>query len=264
MYPPHLHELHSQWPLAPEKYEVTYDELSNFSKLQLAFSNDPSFEKQIFSETKLIPHFRTRKNYICHIKNLIFYLKNGLALNELHSAVSFRQKAWLKDYIMYVANLRSNAKENGQDFFVMVMKALANDTFGKFCENPENYRKIEMARAGEQLKHLASSPNFIKQHILSQNLVLCEMVPEKCSFKFQYAVASTILDFSKLFMYEFWYDTLLPHFYPDVPNLLMTDTDSAFFPLNVKILSHINKYNIKPFQKWILVILKTKSYSSNC
>ena len=128
----------------------------------------------------------------------------------------------------------------------MVMKALATNTFGKFCENPENYRKIEMARTGEQLKHLASSPNFIKQHILSQNLVLCEMVPEKCLFKFQYAVASTILDFSKLFMYEFWYDTLLPHFYPDVPNLLMTDTDSVFCPLNVKILLQ----NIKPYQKW--------------
>ena len=30
LYPSHLHELHSQWPLAPEKYEVTYDDLSNF------------------------------------------------------------------------------------------------------------------------------------------------------------------------------------------------------------------------------------------
>ena len=64
----------------------------------------------------------------------------------------------------------------------MVMKALANNTFGKFCENPENYRKIEMARTGEQLKHLASSPNFIKQHILSESLVFCEMVPEKYLF----------------------------------------------------------------------------------
>ena len=44
-----------------------------------------------------------------------FLSKNGLVLNELHSAVSFRQ-AWLKDYIMYVAKLHFNAEENGQDF----------------------------------------------------------------------------------------------------------------------------------------------------
>ena len=177
-------------------------------------------------------------------QKLNFLLKNGLILEKVHSAVSFCQKPWLKDYIMYVAKLRCNAKENSQDFFNLVMKSLATNTFGKFCENPENYRCIEMARSAEQLKNLCSSPNFIKQHILSDNLVLCEMIPEKCLFKFQYAVASTILDLSKLFMYEFWYETLLPHFHPDVPELLMTDTDSVFFSIECE--NFIAKYKTLP------------------
>ena len=33
VYPSHLNELHSQWPLAHEKYEITYNDLSSFSKL---------------------------------------------------------------------------------------------------------------------------------------------------------------------------------------------------------------------------------------
>ena len=59
-------------------------------------------------------------------------------------------------------------QKNSQDFFDMDIRALANNSFGNFCDYPENYRKIEMARTGGQSKHLASSPNFIKQHILSE------------------------------------------------------------------------------------------------
>ena len=114
------------------------------------------------------------------------------------------------------------------------MKFIANNTFGKFCQNPENYVHIEMARNSYELKKLSSSPNFIRQHILSENLVLCEMIPEKLEYKFQYSVASTILEFAKLFMYRFWYDTLIPHFHPDLPELLMTDTDSILFSIYCK------------------------------
>ena len=70
------------------------------------------------------------------------------------------------------------------------------------------------------------------------------MIPRKLEYKFQYAVASAILDFAKLFMYRFWYDTLLPHFYPDVPQLLMTDTDSILFSICCK--DFIKKYKSLP------------------
>ena len=59
-------------------------------------------------------------------------------------------------------------KKTVKTFFDMGIRALANNTFGNFCDYPENYLKIEMARTGGQLKHRASSPKFIKQHILSE------------------------------------------------------------------------------------------------
>ena len=80
----------------------------------------------------------------------------------------------------------------------------------------------------------------MRHKILSENLVLVEMVPNKFEYKFQYAVASTILEFSKLYMYKFFYDTLMPHFYPDVPNLIMTDTDSVVF--SIKCSNFMSKY----------------------
>ena len=84
--------------------------------MQLSFSDFKAFEKRKFSETKLFPHFYLRKNYICHIRILIYYLENGLILNELHNTVSCRQKPWLKKYINHAANLRSIAKDKNQDF----------------------------------------------------------------------------------------------------------------------------------------------------
>ena len=142
-YPQHLHKSHEQWPLAPDKYEVTYNDLSSFSRIQLSCSDPNKFKAKNFSETKLIPHFNTRKNYILHIRNLIYYLKKGLILKKIHVGISFYQKAWLKKYIMHVANLRREAKENNQDFFVLIMKYIANQTFGKFAQNPEKYSCIE-------------------------------------------------------------------------------------------------------------------------
>ena len=182
-YPAHLHKTHEQWPLAPDTYEVTYNDLSFFSRIQLSCSNPRKYKTKNFSETKLMPHFHGRKNYVLHIRNLIYYLRKGLVLQKIHAGVSFYQKAWLKKYITHVANLRREAKENNQDFFVLIMKLIANQTFGKFAQNPEKYTRIEIARTPDQLRKFTSSPNYLRQIVLSENLVLVEITHEKLEYK---------------------------------------------------------------------------------
>ena len=49
-YPSSLHEAHSQWPLAPETFEVGYNDLSPFSRLQLSFCDPIKFKNKSFSE----------------------------------------------------------------------------------------------------------------------------------------------------------------------------------------------------------------------
>ena len=58
------------------------------------------------------------------------------------------------------------------------MKLIANQTFGKFAQNPEKYTRIEIARTPDQLRKFTSSPNYLRQIVLSENLVLLEMTPE--------------------------------------------------------------------------------------
>ena len=60
-YPKELHANHSDFPLAPEKYNVTYNELSPLNKI-LYNNMKQNDSYHTFSEEKLIPTFHERKN----------------------------------------------------------------------------------------------------------------------------------------------------------------------------------------------------------
>ena len=124
-YPPMIHSLHRDFPLAPERYTVCYDELSALYKHTYKGMKNCKDIKS-FEEDKLIPTFHDRKKYILHINCLIFYLNKGLNLSKVRRVVSFEQKAFLKDYILSLTQLRSSYAKRNLTFFVNMFKLLAN------------------------------------------------------------------------------------------------------------------------------------------
>jgi len=48
---------------------------------------------------KLVLSLNNKERYVLHIRNLKYYLEQGLKLTKVHRCVQFTQKAWLKDYI---------------------------------------------------------------------------------------------------------------------------------------------------------------------
>ena len=62
-----------------------------------------------------------------------------ISFKKVHRIVSFKQKPFLKDYILTLTHLRSIAAKNNLTFFVNVFKLLANSTYGKFAQNPNNF-----------------------------------------------------------------------------------------------------------------------------
>ena len=124
-YPKEIHEKHGDFPMAPEKYNVTYNELSPLNQsLYRKMKNNEFFTNH--AEEKLIPTLHNRKNYILHIKSLIFYLSHGLILKKIHRIVSFEQKPFLKEYIMTLTKLRAICAAKNLTFFVNVFELLAN------------------------------------------------------------------------------------------------------------------------------------------
>jgi len=128
-YPKELHDLHNDYPLAPQRKRVTKDMLSNHTKeimnksyLFLNPSKKDSEKNKDRSKgdavDKLICDFSDKINYGVHYRALKFYLSQGLKLKKVHSVITFSQSAWLKEYIDFNTAKRAVAKnEFGKDYF---------------------------------------------------------------------------------------------------------------------------------------------------
>ena len=71
-YPDELHDLHKDYPLAPEKIKVKQDLLSTYCK-QIA----EKFNISIGLVSELIPTLSNKEKYVLHYRNLLLYLKLG-------------------------------------------------------------------------------------------------------------------------------------------------------------------------------------------
>ncbi|GBN16722.1 hypothetical protein AVEN_49364-1 [Araneus ventricosus] len=68
-YPEELHDLHNNYLLAPEKMDIKFEDLSQFSKAVLnGMKYTPS--------TKLVPNLKDKKNYITYCKKPSFINKS--------------------------------------------------------------------------------------------------------------------------------------------------------------------------------------------
>ena len=95
-YPDELHELHNDYPLAPEKLTVTNDILSNYCK-----SIADKYEIKVGDVKKLIPNLSNKTNYVVHYRNLQLYLSLGMKLTKIHRVLKFKQSDWMKKYINF-------------------------------------------------------------------------------------------------------------------------------------------------------------------
>ena len=85
-YPDELHELHNDYPLAPEKLAVSSDMLSNYCK-KIA----DKYEIKIGDVKKLVPNLSSKTNYVIHYKSLQLYLSLGMKLTKFHRVLKFKQ-----------------------------------------------------------------------------------------------------------------------------------------------------------------------------
>ena len=93
-YPDELHELHNDYPLAPEKLAVSSDMLSKYCK-KIA----DKYEIKVGDVKKLIPNLGNKTNYVVHYRNLQLYLSLGMKLTKIHRVLKFKLSDWMKKYI---------------------------------------------------------------------------------------------------------------------------------------------------------------------
>ena len=89
----------------------------------------------------LVPNLYDKKKYVIHVRALNQALKHGLILERVHHVIEFDHSAWLKPYINFNTQLRTQAKNDFEkDFF----KLMNNSVFGKMMENIRKHKDIKL------------------------------------------------------------------------------------------------------------------------
>ena len=147
-YPISLHDLHNDYPLAPEHIKI-------------------------YNVKKLIPNLGDKEKYVILYENLKQYLNLGLKLTKIHRGIKFKESKWLEKYIDKNTKLRAEVKENEfkKDFF----KLMNNSVFGKTMEDIRNRVDIKLVTDKIKAEKLAAKPNFKHCNIFSEDLISIHM-----------------------------------------------------------------------------------------
>ena len=223
-YPPELHRLHNDYPLAPEKMVVREEMLSDYSREILRREG-----MTIGKVQKLIPNLKDKEKYVLHYQNLQLYLKLGLKLKKIHRALEFSQSKWREPYIAFNTQKRAKAKNAFEkDFF----KLMNNSVFGKTMENLRKRSNIQLVTNPERMERLAARPTYISHKIFHENLVAVHSKQTKLVLNKPSYVGMSILELSKTLMYDCHYNYIKKK-YPEA-QLLFTDTDSLCYHIKTE------------------------------
>ena len=168
-YPEQLHNLHNDYPLAPECIKI-----GNVEKLILNLNN--------------------KTNYAVHYENLKLYESLGLKITKIHRGIKFEESAWLEEYINLNTKLRIDAKKSGNNFEVDFFKLMNYSVFGKTLQNIRNGDAIRLKTSDKVGQKLAAKPNYDCCTIFDENLIAFHMKKRKLYFNKPVYLDMSILD----------------------------------------------------------------------
>ena len=224
-YPKELHNLHNDYPLTAERVCVNKNMLSDYCK-KIA----TKYNISTGLVHKLIPTLSNKEKYVLHYRNLQMYIDLGLKLKKIHRVLEFDQSPWLKQYIDFNTQKRSQAKNAFEkDFF----KLMNNSVFGKTMEKNRKRVDVRLITDGKKLLKMSSKPTFVCSKIFNENLVAVHKIKEVLTLNRPAYVGMCILDLSKTLMYDFHYNYIKQK-YGDKAKLLFTDTDSLTYEIQTE------------------------------
>ena len=183
---------------------------------------------------KLTPHFHPRYNYVCHARNLKYYVEHGLIIKKVHKVLYFDQSNWLEPWIRFNTERRARAKNDFEKDFYKLMN---NAVFGKTMEDVRGRQKLFfITQENTYRKHTGRPAYKFTMDFGNENFrIVTEDAPFVMLNKPIYAGVA-ILELSKLVMYDFHYEIMQPKFGAENLKLCMTDTDSLMYHITCKDL----------------------------
>ena len=126
-------------------------------------------------------------------------------------------------------------KQAKTDFETKFYKLMNNSVFEKTMENLRNRVEVQIVRAWEvnKIRKLVSDPSFHSFELFSHDMAGVHMNKKRLVLNKPVYTGMTILDTSKLLMYDFYYNHLKA-WYGEKCELIYTDTDSLLLDIQTE------------------------------
>ena len=197
-YPQELYDIHNDYPLAPEKINISKEWLSDYS-LEIANAHNITTG----TVKKLVPNLMKKNNYVIYCRNLRQFLELGMELKKRHKVLKFKQKDWMKSYIDFNTQKRKEATiEADTNHF----KLINNAVYGKTMENMRKRKKIRVVKNAKDLIKYTSKPTCINWKVFENNLAAIHEKKKSLTLNKPIYVGFTVLEISKQDMYNFHYN----------------------------------------------------------
>ena len=92
------------------------------------------------------------------------------------------------------------------------LKLINNAVFGKTMENVRKHRDIKLVTTERRRNYLVLEPNYHTTNFFKENLVAMEMKKREILMNKPVYLGLSILELSKILMYEFWYNYVKPKY----------------------------------------------------
>ena len=152
-----------------------------------------------------------------------------MRLKKVHRVIEFAQEPWMEPYIRMNTEFRKQAKSNFETDFYKLMN---NSVFGKTMGNLRNRVDVKIVRDWEtgKIRKLLSRPYFDRFTIFGNDMAGIHMRKTKLVLNKPVYTGMTILENSKILIYEFFYNHLKAK-YGHKCELIYTDTDSLILDI---------------------------------
>ena len=171
---------------------------------------------------KLVCDLNSKEKYMMHYRMFKFYTQIGMKVTKNHTIYRFKQSPWLAKYIDHNTQKRTAAKTN---FEKDLYKIMNNAFFGKTMEKVRDRTNLEFIDHSFIDQIIKGQSKLSFKGIVDQKFSVYKFDKEKTVFDKRIYLGYSVLELSKLLMYEFYYKRLEP-FWQNKVQLHYMDTDS--------------------------------------
>ena len=185
---------------------------------------------------KLIPNLGNKTNYVLHYRNLQLYLSLGMKLTKIHRVLKFKQSDWMKKYIDFNTEKRTNAANSFEKDF---LKLMINSVYGKTMENLRKIINARLVNNEKDFLKYTSRPTHITHKIFGKNYAAIHEIKPVLTLNKPIYVGFTVLELSKWLMYDFHQNFIKKNFDAE---LLFTDKDSLGYEIKSDVYEEFFKH----------------------